>query len=784
MLLLGPVEVKANGHSLPLGRQKLRALLALLALNPNQVVSTDRAIDALWGARPPPTASVALYGLVSALRKLLEPLGGVIVTKPPGYVLELQPDQIDLGRFEQLAADGRRALGAGDAETAATRLAEALVLWRGPPLQDLEFLPFVQTEIGRIGELRLAALEDRIEADLVRGRNGDLVAELEPLVAEYPLRERLRGQLMRALYRAGRQADALAAYRDARGVLVDELGLEPSDELQELERAILQHDAALTPPPGPADSAPAAGHRRGRWIALAAAIAVAAVAAALVATRDSSGGAVAILPNGVGVLEGGKVVAAGTVGASPSDVAAGGGSVWVTNTDDQTVTRVDPSTGEASQTIPVGSGPGGVAADEHGVWVANSLDGTITRIDPKANAVVDTIPVGTAPVALALAGDELWVVSRDDQTLTRLDARTGKVTGAHPRRGGPASGGGRRRRRLGGRRASQCRLPHRSAAPQGRRHQINVGNGPVSVAVGHGSVWVANNLDGTVSRIDPSRDVVAATIAVGDGPRGLAVTREGIWVSNEFDGTLRLIDPRTNKVGRTIRIGGAAGGTRKHGDATDRRRQARQHRPSRRHAARRRTGNSGPRSTRSPAHRAVLNTNDGLLGFRKVGGADGGQLVPDLAVGIPAADRRRPHLHISAAPGNPLLERPARAARRLPARDRARDPAPPRHLVLRPDHGRGALRRQARALRPLSRDRHRRPGADRDVPPARAKSRLPLRPGAPVRVRRPGEHAATRRRQAPVACHGALHGGQLRSSQPPDTRPEPSLPGVVEGRAA
>ena len=206
--------------------------MALLALNANQVVSTDRAIDALWGARPPPTASVALYGLVSALRKLLEPVGGVIQTKPPGYVLELQAEQFDLGRFEQLVGEGRSALGDDDPEAASRLLTQALALWRGPPLQDLEFLAFAQVEIRRLGELRLGALEDRIEADLARGRNGDLVAELEPLVAANPLRERLRGQLMLALYRAGRQAEALAAYRDGERHSSTELGLDPADELQ------------------------------------------------------------------------------------------------------------------------------------------------------------------------------------------------------------------------------------------------------------------------------------------------------------------------------------------------------------------------------------------------------------------------------------------------------------------------------------------------------------------------------------------------------------------------
>src|SRR6266446_3027042 len=244
--LLGPVEVTISERPLAFGRRKQRALVAVLALNANRVVSTDRLLDALWGERPPPTAAVALYGLISALRKRLEPDGAdFLLTKAPGYVLEIPPAQIDLGRFELLVAEGRRALAAAQSETASARLTEALALWRGTPLQDLEALPFAQTEIARLEELRLGAVEDRIDADLNRGRNGDLVPELESLVAEHPLRERLRGQLMLALYQAGRQVDALAAYRNARMVLVDGLGLEPSAELQAIERGILRHDPSL-----------------------------------------------------------------------------------------------------------------------------------------------------------------------------------------------------------------------------------------------------------------------------------------------------------------------------------------------------------------------------------------------------------------------------------------------------------------------------------------------------------------------------------------------------------
>src|SRR5947208_1096361 len=256
--LLGPVEVAIGERVLALRRRKQRALVALLALNANRVVSTDRLLDGLWGESPPPTASVALYGLISGVRKLLEPS----------------------------------------------------------------------------------------DADLARGRNGDLVPELEALVAEHPLRERVRAQLMLALYHAGRQADALAVYRDARAELVDGLGLDPSSQLQEIERAILRHDPLLSPsPPSKAGDAAASAPRRTRrtrWIAgtvLAAAAVVAVTAFAV--TRSGTHRAIRVAANGVGVIEHGKVVAAETAGAAPSSIAVGGGSVWMTSTDGQTVSRIE-----------------------------------------------------------------------------------------------------------------------------------------------------------------------------------------------------------------------------------------------------------------------------------------------------------------------------------------------------------------------------------------------------------------------------------------------------------
>jgi predicted ATPase/DNA-binding SARP family transcriptional activator len=245
--LLGPLSATSDGEAIAVPGQKPRALLAALLLQPNQIVSRDRLIDALWGEDPPDTARNTIQVYVSQLRKLL-PDGMLETATAPGYRLVIEPDAVDLFEFVRLSEEGRTALGLGDAARAAETLRAALALWRGPPLADLAWEPFAHAEIARLEELRIAALEDRIDADLALGRHGQLVPELEALVVEHPLRERLRGQLMLALYRAGRQADALAVYQRARRTLVDELGIEPGESLRTLERAILAQDPALNAP--------------------------------------------------------------------------------------------------------------------------------------------------------------------------------------------------------------------------------------------------------------------------------------------------------------------------------------------------------------------------------------------------------------------------------------------------------------------------------------------------------------------------------------------------------
>ena len=241
--ILGPLEVWHAGREVSLGGPKPRALLAVLLLHPNEVVPADRLIDELWGEDSPERAAAALRVNVSRLRKALPQ--DVLTTRSPGYVVGVEPDELDLHRFEQLVDEGRGLLARGLAADASERLCDALSLWRGPALADFAYESFAQAAIARLEEIRLGAVELRIDADLALGRHDELVGELESLVAEHPLRERMRRYLMTALYRSGRQAEALDAYQDARRALVDELGIDPSPALQELERAILRQDPAL-----------------------------------------------------------------------------------------------------------------------------------------------------------------------------------------------------------------------------------------------------------------------------------------------------------------------------------------------------------------------------------------------------------------------------------------------------------------------------------------------------------------------------------------------------------
>jgi DNA-binding SARP family transcriptional activator len=393
--LFGPLEVTAGGRALDVGGQKQRALLAILLLHANQLVPRHVLIEQLWGEHPPagPDHAVGVY--IWRLRKTLDPVAAssCVLTRPGGYLLQAAPEQVDLARFESLARDGERSLAAGQADRAAAQLREALVLWRGAPLADFTGEAFAEVEITRLEQLRAEVAENRIEADLALGRHARVVGELEAIVAAQPLRERPYQQLMLALYRCGRQADALAVYHKARRALVDELGIEPGPQLRQMERAILQQDPSLELPspetvarevaarPGPAGALLAGTDGRRRLLAAGGALTLGLALLVAAATRGPAH--LAAGPDSVAVIDGatGGISAVATGVGRPAGIAFGYGSAWVTDSADDLLLQVDPA-GQVIDRIPVGRGPAGVTAGGGEVWVANELDGTVSEVNP------------------------------------------------------------------------------------------------------------------------------------------------------------------------------------------------------------------------------------------------------------------------------------------------------------------------------------------------------------------------------------------------------------------
>jgi YVTN family beta-propeller protein len=571
--MLGPFEVVDGERPVVLGGPKQRALLAILVLCRGEAISSDRLIDQLWGERPPATAAKTMQGYVSHLRKALG--AETVLTRGGGYLLAASADQIDAARFEVMVADARHELVLGDPSVARGLLASALGLWRGEVLADLAHEPFAQDEIARLEEARLAAIEDRIEADLMLGHGRDVVGELEILVGRHPHRERLLGQLMIALYRCGRQADALAAYRAGHQALSDELGLEPGPELRALEQRILVHDPDLNVPTpsaaAPQPTEPVADTRAARGRVLIAIGAVlllgAAIAAGIVELASGGADAVRVAANSVAVIDthSDRVVGQAPVGDRPGPIAFGSGSLWVANLDDQTISRVSPRTLRTLSTIPIGGPPTGIAANGSGVWVVESalsqyVDSTsvfVARIDPDFNTPSGGVRIGNVipdgPGVVAASGNSVWVAPSTGR-LTRLNASTDKVAYQKDPNASPAGiaiGDGAVW--LTDNEADNVTRVDRTGALS----SIPVGNGPSGIAVGAGGVWVVNSLDDTVVRIDPSTGSGTVTIPVGSSPAGIVVGAGSLWVANSGDGTVTRINPHTNRVQATIPVGGS-----------------------------------------------------------------------------------------------------------------------------------------------------------------------------------------------------------------------------------
>jgi YVTN family beta-propeller protein len=569
--LLGPLKVDDGGRTIVVEAPKPRALLALLVLRRGESVSVERLAEELWAGEPPATATKAVRVYVAQLRKALGP--DVVVTEGGGYAVPLDGHETDVGRFERLIEEGRRRLDEGEAGRAATVLREALTMWRGPALADFRYDDFAQAEVARLEEARLTALETRIEADLALGREDALVPELQALVREHPLREGLRWQLMLALYRTGRQAEALDTYRQGRQHLVEELGIEPNRQLRELERAILAHDPSIGVPRrrlrSPARRRPALFLAAGGGL-----IAAAAVAAVVVAlTRSGEGGVSSVVQgNSVAAVDpaSGRVVAEVPVGATPAAVAVGEGAVWVLNADDQTVSRIDPRTKEV-RTLGMGATPTDLAAGRGSVWIGNGgklgraqFAGTtataVTRLDPRTGAVRATIPLPRAGRArsnvaqshIAVSGGFVWAIA-PDYSLVRIDSARGTITGRLREVPAIAVVADESAVWVMDDRGVVARVGARSARVTARVRVPAAGLS--ALAVGAGSVWATDPYQGTLWRVYPGARAVQRTIDVGVGADSVAFGEGSIWVANSLQGTLARIDPATNRVVRSVPLG-------------------------------------------------------------------------------------------------------------------------------------------------------------------------------------------------------------------------------------
>lgn len=547
--VLGPLQVTRAGLRVSLGGPRQRAVLAMLLLRPNRSVSLDELVEHVWSGHPPRGAVTTVQTYVFHLRQALEPgrargsNATTLTSTDHGYLLRVAPGHVDAGRFEADAAAGRAALRAGRPGEASEYLEAALALWRGPVLADLTDYEFVAPQAARLEELRLAVVEDRAQTELALGRHSTLTAELETFVVGHPLREHAHALLMLALYRCGRQADALSAYERIRGLLADQLGIDPGPELRKLHRAVLTQDPAidwrpltsgspgesvdtLTSEPAPSltpgTSPPAVvsvglprGHRRRRLVAASTALMLVMTGAVVVADRANSPPSSVLPANSVSVVNSrddlvGKPI---PVGEHPGALVLGDEALWVINTGDDSVSRIDPNSHNV-QTIPVGSSPSAIALTDSDAWVTNSGDGTVSRISTVTNEVTDTITVGNLPDAIASGPSGVWVTNRDDDTVQHIEPTNGRAS-----------------------------------------NEIEVGMGPDGIVVGRDTVWVANGRDGTISRIAPTTGTVSSPIFVGAGPAGLALTDTALWVANALDPSVWKIDPETGRVLTIVPVG-------------------------------------------------------------------------------------------------------------------------------------------------------------------------------------------------------------------------------------
>lgn len=589
--LLGPFDVVVNGRSVRLGGPRQRALLAILAIHANEVVPADRLIEHLWPGDVPESAVNTLQGYVSRLRKVLDPNGlnsaqPTIVFRAPGYVLTTPPEQIDARRFERLLGEAEARAVVGDAAAAAHSLREALGLWRGAPLADFTYEEFAQPEIARLEELRLKAVEERIDADLACGRHAALIPELEALLAEHSLRERLRAQLMLALYRSGRQGEALAAYRDGRRLMQEALGLEPTRALSELERSILQQDPALDLPAATRLLARVRGGRRRLAVAMVGVFAVAgALAAFFLWPRGDVARAVPVANNSVAVVNPrtDRVVDDIVTGDYPGPLGFDGRYVLVGNIGDNTIMAIEAKTRKRGFATAVQQ-PLDFAVTRNRLWIANGTSfasgrpsggGTIQCRGCRPGTTM-TVKIGppdrenSSPATVASDRRSLWAADGPSRTVYRVDAASGRILGSIDGVDGSAIAVANGAAWIAEpRRADVVHIDASGSVVT----RIRVPGDPIRVAADASAIWVAIrhpqeavwHARSAVWRIDPKTNKRVAVVSVPATVRRVATGAGYVWATSgtyqgepgvpPSGGVLSKIDPHTDRVVATIKLG-------------------------------------------------------------------------------------------------------------------------------------------------------------------------------------------------------------------------------------
>lgn len=576
--VLGPLAARAGGHRLDIGPIKQRGVLAALVCSGGKLVTVSELIDGLWGQDPPPTATKMIHAFVSRLRSILGPESGRLETIGRSYRLVVGPDEVDVFRFRQLVKRAEQ-LRRSEPASALLALDQATALWRGAPLADLAELPMATTLRPALDEERLMVFDSRIDLLLELGRNQEAIPELRRMADGEPLRSRPHDRLMLALYRSGRQAEALEVFTRHRGALAAE-GLDPSHAAATLQQQILRQDPAImlvspvvsasvaTPLPAASTTSPipTAGRRRWRWVAVASVLTVGAASAAIAisahhaATRGALGVSRSIASDSVISVDsvtGAVVSSASSVGHDPGPISISADSVWTASGDDHTVTRIDIKTGRVLSTYGLAAPAVGLVAGPDTVWISDGFDGTLSRILIDADQLTQPFFPDhrvSGLVAVSVAGQDVWVALAN-HALVDLDSRSLQVksTSQLPQPADAVTVVDNAVWAIAANPGGAFRVQ------DGRLRVLAVTGRPRAITAGLGSVWVATSDPNRLWRIAPDGTVAGFKDLAGP-PNAATTSADGVWIAEGTSGDLERVDPSGQRVQTILAIGRPIGG--------------------------------------------------------------------------------------------------------------------------------------------------------------------------------------------------------------------------------